>query len=90
MVIYVPSLELTGYGESEEKAEEMLRFSLNEYFEYLLKLSPDKMNRELSVLGWKHSKVKNKEFSKAYVDMKGDLKNFNAVGDKVEVGVLTA
>jgi len=38
-VIYSPSLELTGYGETEKKADEIFKFSLEEYFNDLIKLS---------------------------------------------------
>ncbi len=88
IVIYIPSLELSGYGETEKEAEKMIRFSLNEYCAYLLKLPQEKMIRELSGLGWTRSKIKAKDFSKAYVDIEGNLNDFNAVGDKIEVGVL--
>ena len=58
MVIYFPSLELSGYGESEEKAEEMALFSIDEYFKYLIKLAPGTMDKELSVVGWKQRNIK--------------------------------
>lgn len=84
IVIYIPSLELTGYGATEEKAEEMINFSLQDYFEYLVSLSSKKISSELEKSGWKHDALKNKEFSKAYVDETGELKNFNAVANSVE------
>ena len=73
----------------KKKAEEMLKFSLDDFNNFLIKLSPKKISDELGKLGWKHSVIKNKEYSKAYVDMSGNLKNFNAVGDKVEEKLVT-
>ena len=89
IVIYVPSLELTSYGTTEEKADEMIRFSIDDYFHFLINLSPAQIQKEMSKLGWKHNKIKSKEYSKIFVDPDGNLKNFNAVADEVEVGVLT-
>lgn len=89
IVMYLPSFDLSGYGENELKAEEMLKFCLNEYLGFLIELSPSKMDVELGKLGWKHNRLKNKEYSSAYIDIKGELQNFNAVGDRVEVGLLT-
>ena len=84
IVLYIPSLQLTGYGSTESKAQEMINFSLNDYFYYLKDLSPKQRETELFDLGWKKNKLKNKEFSQAYVDFSGQLKNFNAVADQIE------
>ncbi len=85
IVIYMPSLELTGYGANEKKAMEILNFSVRQFFEYLIKLSSyPKIDSELRELGWKHSKYKKKEYSKCFVDGEGKLQNFNAVADEVE------
>src|SRR5206468_3977249 len=67
IVIYLPSLELSGYGETEKKAREILKFSMEEYFNFLLDMPLEKINSELSKLGWKHNRIKNKEFSKSHV-----------------------
>jgi hypothetical protein len=77
-VCYLPALEISGYGETEAKADEMAKFSVEEFIVYLSKLSPKKRDTELAALGWKHDKLKNKEFSKLVVDVEGELKNFNA------------
>ncbi len=83
-ITFCPSLDLTGYGENELKALEMLKFSINDYFNYLINLSPKEIEKELRLHGFTHDKIKNKEYSKVFVDINGDLKNFNAVDDKVE------
>lgn len=84
LVLYIPSLEITSYGADDKKALEMLKFSVNDYFDLLFSMPAKKRELELSNLGWKHSPLKNKEFSKAYVDLSGKLKNLNAVADEVE------
>lgn len=90
IVVCVPSLELSGYGATEKKAQEMLKFSIQDYCNYLLDLPQHKLEAELSKLGWSHNKIKQKEYSKSFIDANGQLKNFNAVGDHVETGVLSA
>jgi hypothetical protein len=83
-VIYVPSHELTGYGATEKKAMEMLKSSIDDFCKYLMNLSVKEMNAEISKLGWKQNRLRKKDYSKAYVDIDGNLKSFNAMQDKVE------
>jgi hypothetical protein len=83
-IVYIPSLELTGYGNNEKKALEMLKFSVDDFFGHLINLSTKEMNNEISKLGWKQNRLKKKDYSKTYVDIDGNLKSFNALDDKVE------
>lgn len=80
-VIVVPSLEISGYGETLEKAEEMLKFSLDQFAIYILAMDSDGISKEFSSLGWKRNPFRNKEFSKAFIDGNGELQNFNAEGE---------
>lgn len=84
LVLYIPSLDISSYGATKEKVQEMLEFSLNDYCKYLCSLPSKKIDAELTSLGWKHHRLRNKEYSKVYVDGDGELRNFNAVADKVE------
>ncbi|MBC7553878.1 MAG: hypothetical protein H7257_07855 [Taibaiella sp.] len=88
-VMIIPSLDVSGYGKTQEKAFQMLKFCMDSFFEHLITLSDDKMKLLLSALGWKNTFFK-KDFSKAYVDVDGELKNLNAVDDKVELVALSA
>ncbi len=83
IVLYIPSFELSGYGNNYEEAKEMLDESVNYFLTNLIKLTPDKINLELAKLGWKKNKFKNKEFSKAYIDKNGILKGFDVSPDKI-------
>ena len=85
IVLVIPSLDLSSYGATEKKAFEMMKFTIENFLDFLMELSQKNMEKELSKLGWKHSQLRKKEYSKAFVDSSGELKNFNAVGDKVEV-----
>lgn len=84
IVYYIPSLELTSYGSTEKKAFEMLRSSLNGFFGFLNSLSESEMIAELAKLGWTQKERKHREFSRAFIDSNGDLKEFNAVSNKIE------
>jgi hypothetical protein len=84
IVIFIPSLDITGYGATEKKAQEMIHFLLGDFFAWLVKLPHSRIDTELRELGWKHLKYKNKEYSQAFIDGDGRLQNFNAVGDEVE------
>ena len=51
-VMYIPSLEISGYGDTEDKAREMLKFSLDDFSKYLVSLPFEQINEELVKLGW--------------------------------------
>ncbi len=83
-VLFVPSLGISGYGETQEKANEIVKFNMDEFFKYLVTLSQKRRDLELASLGWKQNNMRAKEFSNAYVDGTGELKEFNALDGKVE------
>ncbi len=83
-VLYMPSLELTGYGETVAKAKEMLQFAISDYFGYLSSFkNMDKIQVELHKLGWEKGMF-NKDYLRAYIDGKGELQSFNAENGIVE------
>ena len=83
-VLFIESLDITSYGETENKAQEMLKETIHDYLQFLMSMTVKERDLELNKLGWEHHKLHNKEYSKSYVDINGNLKDFNAVGDKVE------
>lgn len=88
-VVYMPSFDISGYGETAEKASEMFRFLLDEFGVYLLSLTMKKVHQELAKFGWRQGMF-SKDFSKAYVDSSGILQNLNAREDSIEALTLTA
>ena len=90
IVIFIPSLDITGYGATEKKAKEMVSFLMNDFFAWLVKLSHNKIETELIKLGWMHVEFSSKEYSQTFVDGAGRLQNFNAVADEVERLTLVA
>ncbi len=90
-VSYIPSIEISGYGDTERKSMEMLESAIDATFEYWCALSVKDLHKELGVLGWKQNKLKHKEYSNSFVDKDGNLNGvINAVDNKVEYGLLTA
>jgi len=83
-IIYIPSLEISAYGESKEKAKSMLNEELKSFSKYLLSLSTKKANEELNSLGWKKQEYAHKNFSHAYIDKDGVLQNFDVDIDDIE------
>lgn len=92
-IAYMPSLQLTGYGDNRKEAVDMLLdVVLDDFCENMLELPIEKANNLLSSLGWKRNKLFHKRFSTAsYVDKEGVLKNFNLpLETKIESEILTA
>lgn len=89
IVTLIPALDISGYGDTEKEAKEMLDRSLEFYFDSLLSISAAEMEKELIKGGWKRKQLKHKEFSKAYVDTKGNLNGFNVEADKIKVEMET-
>jgi len=82
-VAYIPSFQVTGYGDSQDEAMHMVFDDvLSDVFEHLVEMTPDHIAKELAKYGWKHDKVFKKNYSKAaYVDKDGILKDFNLPKD---------
>ena len=91
-VAYIPSLNLSAYGDNYEEAmDRLFKEVLDDFFENLLTLSPEQANHELEKLGWSRDKLFKKQFkSNSFVDRNGVLKNFNLPEEtKVETAVVT-
>lgn len=71
----LPSLSISGYGSTEQESKQSLKENLDLFCEDLLNLSKHDIQKELLKLGFKGEKLKNKNFSKVYVDEKGILQN---------------
>ena len=82
-VLYIPSLDISAYGDTQEKTYEMVRNAMDEYFDFLTSLPKIEFYQELSKCKWKKNTFASKQFSKVYVDVDGVLQEFNAVDNKV-------
>jgi hypothetical protein len=59
-IIYLPSLQISSYGDSIQEANEMMKISLNEFSDNLLELSENKIHSILKQLGWEKTRFFNK------------------------------
>lgn len=76
-IVYSPSLEVTGYGNTKEEAEKSFEFNVSQFCEDLYLLNSKSRDVILTDLGWSKVKFKNKNYSKAYIDNEGVLQNFD-------------
>ena len=82
-IAYIKSLNLSGYGNTEDEAVEMLMDAVvPEFFKEMFTVSDREAWHELEKLGWKKSKYFKSQFhSDSYVDKDGLLKEFNLPQD---------
>ena len=88
-VFYAPSIEVSAYGETSEEAAEMMSQAIKDCFKHLLSLGQEGVNKELEKLGWDHDTLFEKEYSKVYVNFKGELQEFNAEEHSIKHHMLT-
>ncbi len=87
VIIYVPSLNISAYGDTFEEAQEMLEVALDDFCETLYSLPEPQRTEELKKYGWNRNPLFKKKFeiSDSFVDKEGLLKNFELSDDtKVE------
>ncbi len=77
-VTLAPSINVSGYGSTRKAADESFDENMDTFLDDLIKLSKKERENEIFKLGFKQERFKNKNFSKAYVDENGVLKNFEA------------
>ncbi len=75
-VAYIPALEVSGYGETHDKAQEMIKSLIDDLFMHFMKLSPNQLEAEMKLYGFT-KKIFNKQFSNPGVDIETSLKDFN-------------
>jgi hypothetical protein len=89
IVQYIPSLDVSGYGETEQKAQEMLQLVIEDLFSHLLTLSAKNLQKELWEMGFKQTPMRNKEFSKKFVEENGHRQPVNAVENTIKHSFLS-
>ncbi len=80
--LYIPSLDLSAYGDNIGEAEIMMEESLKFYLTELSKLSIKQIEQELFRLGWTKRKYKRKEFTPIH-DIDQRMKEENITDYKV-------
>ncbi|WP_417591980.1 type II toxin-antitoxin system HicB family antitoxin [Owenweeksia hongkongensis] len=57
LIMYLPALNLSAYGDDFKEANEMLKEVLDDYFSALIQLSKEEIDAELHKLGWDKHKI---------------------------------
>lgn len=70
-----PSLNVSGYGNSIEEAKKSLNENMDVFYDDLISLPFSERKKALKELGWRQKRYLKKQFSKAFVDEDGILKN---------------
>lgn len=76
-IFYSPSLNISGYGDSHLEGENSFKENIWVFIEDILELSHKKRIELLQSLGWKRNDLFHKQYSRVFVDPKGDLKGLN-------------
>lgn len=84
-VIYIPSLGLSGYGDNEEEAKEMIKVVFDELSQSLLSLSKAQMLSELKEMGWQQEKYRKKRLTHLSDTTFQDIKKELDISDDIEI-----
>ncbi|PKR80376.1 hypothetical protein CW751_09900 [Brumimicrobium salinarum] len=89
-VIFAPTFNLSGYGNTRGEAEEMIKESFDDFVHYFLTLTSSEKELYLFQHGFSKEKFKSKNFSKAYIDENGELQNLKLENQSYELTNLVA
>jgi hypothetical protein len=73
-----PSLNVSGYGNSKEEAQESYHHHMNAFWDELKKLKMDQRHLMLKELGWTNKFYAKRQYSKAFVDDNGVLQDLQS------------
>lgn len=78
-IYYIPSLNLSSYGDTLAEAEQMMKdIIIPDFCKNLLALPKQLIFRELKALGWERDKFFQNDLSKSsYIDKEGILREFD-------------
>ena len=89
-VMYAPTFNLSGYGNTKEEAEEMIEESFVDFGAHFMSLTSSEKELYLNQFGFSKEKFKSKNFSKSYIDEKGELQNLDLEDKTYELTSLVA
>ncbi|WP_299666907.1 hypothetical protein [uncultured Polaribacter sp.] len=84
-VLYIPSLELSSYGDSIKEAHDLMTEILKQFSKDLLSLSEEKIQSFLSDLGWERNKYLKKRMVNLSETTFDDIKKQFNLPDETEV-----
>jgi len=74
-VFISPSLNVSGYGKTEDDAKQSFIHNMETFMIDFVDLDQDSKNRYLKELGWEQKKYFSRRYSKAFMDKDGILQN---------------
>ncbi len=77
-ILYIPELNISGYGDTENEALEMVNLVLQDFADGLFAMPSKEMDKELLKYGFSPVRLarKNFKFNGSYIDNQGVLKEF--------------
>lgn len=88
-VAIIPSLKVTGYGETEGEALKDLEYNLDVFCDDIFSVSENQRHSELKKLGFSKHRYFKKRFEGTFIDKNGVLQNFDNP-ENVKVSQLVA
>jgi len=76
-IYFIPSLNISGYGDTPQDAEDMANESLKDFLDALLLFGEEKSLEELYKLGWKKNTSYKQMLSLAFVGKEGFWKELD-------------
>ena len=76
IINYCPSLNISGYGKTDEEAEDFIKVEMEVFCEDLHSMNTKNKEDFLSSLGFKRDVFAAKNYSRAFVDENGKLQDF--------------
>ena len=73
-----PSLNVSGYGNSKEEAQESFHLHMQIFWEDLKGLKMDRRHLMLKNLGWNNKYFAKKQYSKVFIDENGVLQGLKS------------
>ncbi|MCZ2480056.1 hypothetical protein [Aquirufa nivalisilvae] len=86
-VSIIPSLNISGYGKTEEDSNEDLNYNVKVFCHDMFAADENSRIQELKKLGWVRGGLLKKQYSKSFIDSDGVLQNFDHPED-VKVSML--
>lgn len=81
-IVFLPSLNLSSYGDTPQEAQQMMETSLKDWVENMMSLKSEEVITELKKHGWQQSPFFPKQLSRtAYINKEGVLKDFELPQD---------
>ena len=84
-IVYLPGLGLSGYGDTIQEAQELIKLSLEAFVEDLFKLPEHQIFKEFNDLGWRQEKFFKKKLRNLSPTTFEDIKREFNIPDNTQI-----